>query len=180
MKSNEFKKSLIRNNTELIMNTLKAIRSDLPEILEKMDFFTAPASAGHHGNYPGGLLEHSVCVTMELVNLTRTQKLEWARPESPLIVGMLHDLCKCDQYILTPTGYKTNPDTINLGHGDRSVEMVSKLIDLTPEEVFCIRYHMGAFVPKQQWGEYSGAVRRYPNVLWTHTADMIASQLYNT
>lgn len=51
------------------------------------------------------------------------------------------------------------------------------LIDLTEEEKMCIRYHMGAFTEKSEWEFYSRAVRRYPNVLWTHTADMIASQI---
>lgn len=30
---------------------------------------------------------------------------------------------------------------------------------------------------KSEWEFYSRAVRRYPNVLWTQTADMIASQI---
>jgi hypothetical protein len=48
---------------------------------------------------------------------------------------------------------------------------------LTPEEVMCIRWHMGAFDEKENWQYYSRAVNKYPNVLWTHTADMIASQI---
>ena len=42
----------------------------------------------------------------------------------------------------------------------------------------CIRYHMGAFIDKEQWNDYTRAVEQYPNVLWTHTADMIASHVY--
>jgi len=48
---------------------------------------------------------------------------------------------------------------------------------LTPEEVMCIRWHMGAFDEKHNWKYYTAAVKKYPNVLWTHTADMIASQM---
>lgn len=41
----------------------------------------------------------------------------------------------------------------------------------------CIRYHMGAFCPKEEWNDYTRAVRAYPNVLWTHQADMLASHV---
>lgn len=41
----------------------------------------------------------------------------------------------------------------------------------------CILYHMGAFTEKEHWGEFTNAVNRFPNVLWTHHADMIASQV---
>jgi hypothetical protein len=34
-----------------------------------------------------------------------------------------------------------------------------------------------AFEEKSNWKYYSKAVNQYPNVLWTHTADMIASQI---
>jgi len=37
--------------------------------------------------------------------------------------------------------------------------------------------HMGAFDDTENWNYYSKAVNQYPNVLWTHTADMIASQI---
>ena len=44
----------------------------------------------------------------------------------------------------------------------------------------CIRYHMGAFTEKEEWRLYTRAVNQFPNVLWTHQADMIASHIYNT
>ena len=66
--------------------------------LDKMGFFTAPASIHHHSAYEGGLFDHSYQVTLNLLNLTRWLHLTWKRPESPYIVGMFHDLCKCDNY----------------------------------------------------------------------------------
>lgn len=39
----------------------------------------------------------------------------------------------------------------------------------------CIRYHMGAFVEKDEWRDYTNAIHRYANVLWTHHADIIAA-----
>ena len=56
--------------------------------------------------------------------------------------------------------------------------MLSRYMKLTDEEIACIRWHMGAFEkdPKM-WDYYSRAIEIYPNVLYTHTADMIASRI---
>ena len=57
-----------------------------------MGFFTAPASTKYHGNYEGGLFDHSFTVTSSLLSLTKRMGLNWKRKASPYIVGMLHDL----------------------------------------------------------------------------------------
>ena len=62
------------------------------------------------------------------------------------------------------------------GHGDLSVKMLKEVINLTPEEA-CIRWHMGAFDDNKNWSEYATAIHKFPNVLWTHTADMMAAHL---
>ena len=48
---------------------------------------------------------------------------------------------------------------------------------LTEEEAACIVYHMGAYTEKEKWDFYGRAIERFPNVLWTHHADMIASKI---
>ena len=70
--------------------------------LMAMGFFTAPASTKYHGNYEGGLFDHSFTVTSSLLSLTKRMGMNWKRKASPYIVGMLHDLCKCDSYIHNP------------------------------------------------------------------------------
>ena len=153
-------------------------------------YFTAPASTKYHGNYEGGLFDHSFAVTETLVKLTEQNDLRWMHPRSPWVVGMFHDLCKIDNYtrpeigmhmdgtpIYDPTSYEYNENTLYKGHGDKSVMLLSSYLSLTPEEVACIRYHMGAFTDKAEWNYYTRAVRQFPNVLWTHHADMIASQI---
>lgn len=50
-------------------------------------------------------------------------------------------------------------------------------VSLTEEERLCIRWHMGAFDNKENWNCYGAAIEEYPNVLWTHTADMVASRV---
>lgn len=65
------------------------------DLLDK-GFFTAPASTKYHGNYEGGLFDHS---------------------------------------------------------------------------------YMGAFCDKSEWNDYTRAMHKYTNVLWTHQADMLASHV---
>ncbi len=156
-------------------------------------FFTAPASTKYHGNYEGGLFDHSLAVTEQLVRFTDKLDLQWTRPESPFIVGMFHDLCKIDQHIkvvdedglvMMGTGdlkgqkyhYEPNDDCILNGHGDKSVMMLSQFTQLTEEEILCIRFHMGGY-ETNDWKQYDLAIREYQTVLWTHTADMFASKV---
>lgn len=47
---------------------------------------------------------------------------------------------------------------------------------VSEEEALCIRYHMGAY-EKDDWKGFDEAIQKYPNVLWTHHADMVASKL---
>lgn len=144
-------------------------------------YFTAPASTKYHGNYPGGLFDHSYTVANYLIDLTESEKLEWERPVSPIIVGLFHDLCKVDSYEKDMNGdYTYNNNMLLKGHGDKSVMILSTLMQLTEEEVMCIRYHMGAFTDKEEWSDFTRAIHRYPNVLWTHTADMLAAHIANT
>lgn len=165
--------------------------------LEDLGFFTAPASTRFHGAYEGGLFDHSLEVTKSLVELTEKLGLTWKRPESPYIVGMYHDLCKCDNYVKVENiteakdkdghtlkvfndgyHYEYNPDIIIPGHGEKSVIIAQKYIVLTDEEIACIRWHMGAYEKDPKMWEYYGrAIEKYPNVLYTHTADMIASKI---
>ena len=157
------------------------------------NFFTSPASTKYHGAYEGGLFDHSYQVYKRLKELTENNNLIWERPQSPFIVGMFHDLCKCDQYVLKDgtemsissgqtitalggTHYEYNQNTLLKGHGSKSVMILSRFINLTEEELLCIRYHMGAY-EKEEWSEFDAAIRKYQNVLWTHHADMLASKV---
>lgn len=153
-------------------------------------FFTAPASTKHHGDYEGGLFDHSFAVAKFLVELTEKNNLKWEHSDSPYIVGMFHDLCKIDQYghpkigvmldgveMYDSTQWEHNSNAPLKGHGDKSVMLLSQFYLLTMEEILCIRYHMGAFTDKEEWRDYTRAVKAYPNVLWTHHADMLASHV---
>ncbi len=162
--------------------------------LVKQGFFVKPAAIRHHGNHTGGLFEHSMEVAENLVEMTQKLGIKWTRPESPYIVGMLHDICKTDDYfdknasqvLVMGTGspvtknpeWTYNDEVICKGHGEKSVMMLSTIMTLTQEEMLCIRFHLGAYMT-DEWTAFDSAIRKYETVLWTHTADMYASKVKN-
>lgn len=161
--------SMLRNGT---------ISQEFYDWLIDKGFKTAPASTKYHGAHEGGLYEHSCEVAGQLLILTANLDLQWQRKESPMIVGMFHDLCKIDAYKRDgQLGYVHNDNALLKGHGDKSVMLLSRFMTLTDEEILCIRYHMGAY-ETDNWKQYDMAIKSYPNVLWTHTADMLASKLF--
>ena len=178
------KEKLMDTYYKQVMPHLPFGRDAALDFLEKYNAFEQPASTKYHGSWPGGWFEHSLCVMRQLVLLTDRNGLTWQRPESPYLVGFFHDTCKLDQFacVREEEGkpvYAWRSDTLFKGHGDKSVLMLASLGTLTEEETACIRYHMGAFVEKDLWNDYTRAVHQYPNVLWTHTADMIASHIFD-
>lgn len=153
------------------------------EALKARGYFDAPASKGHHLAYPSGLLEHSVNVTEQLVKLTKTLKIKWQRPEGPYLVGLLHDLVKCDCYKIVRDGNKFSIkwcDTWGDLHGLASTRIVNELdIGTEEDEWASIRYHMGRFGVGKDYleCEYRAALKNYgPQVLATHFADWWSSE----
>lgn len=153
-------------------------------------FFRCPASLNpkYHGNHIGGLYDHSMEVYRTLQYLTESLDLTWQRPESPLLIGIFHDWVKLQNYIQIGTdndqAYTRNRYSLLSGHGEVSIILAQQFLQgyisasqFTTEELACIRYHMGAFTNPDEWNHYTNAIKTYPNVLWTHTADMVASQI---
>lgn len=182
---------------ERIANFANATDSWLPKDfknwLMENGYFNAPASTKYHGNYEGGLFDHSYEVAGCLVEMTTKLNLQWQRKESPWIVGLFHDLCKIDEYVkvvdeegqvMMGTGevkgeeshFEHATDVLLKGHGDKSIMLLSQFMTLTEEEILCIRYHMGAY-NRDDWDGYDKAIRKYETVLWTYTADMYASKV---
>lgn len=155
--------------------------------LETTDFFTAPASTKHHGSYPGGLVEHSLNVCRELMASTTCD----ASTESRAVCALLHDVCKTGVYHPEMKrrrneatgrwedywGY-TYCDRFPFGHGEKSVYLVSRFIQLTDEEALAIRWHMGAYDSAARGGSrvLSEAMSISSLVYELHAADMRASQ----
>ncbi len=165
---------------------------DLINWLEKTDFFIAPASTKFHGNYEGGLVEHSLNV-YELLNNKLDQepyKNKIMMPEDSIkIISLLHDICKTNFYkvdyrnakneagIWEKVPYYKVEDTLPYGHGEKSVMMISQFIRLTKQEMFAIRWHMGFTEPKEQYNTLGAAFEKYPICLAVHEADLEATYL---
>lgn len=146
--------------------------------LDSRGYFDAPASSKYHGAFRGGLMIHSMNVTDTLLEYTEKLDLRWQRKESPYYIGLFHDLCKMDEYKENKSGY-SRVESKNLplvGHGDKSIMIICQQLALTEEEIFCIRYHMGAY-QTDDWKQLDSAIEKYPNVLYTHMADMYASKI---
>ena len=178
---------------------LVLFNNEFMNFLHSEGFFDAPASTKYHGAYEGGLYDHSSAVFKRLWWLTENNNLKWKRAESPFIVGMFHDLCKCDQYILCEgtqidlgnnnvftsnngKHYEYNKDTLLKGHGIKSVMLLSQFFTITEEEMLCIRYHMGAYgneeEQKSEWAGFDAAIKKTNGLcLWAHLADQLASKV---
>lgn len=178
---------------EQIINLLQSTNREgmdkLIDFLEKSDFFKAPASTRFHGNYEGGLAEHSFKVYEILKEKVNFLKMDV--PEDTIIISaLLHDICKTNYYkidyrnaknslgVWEKVPYYTVDDTIPYGHGEKSVMMLTEYIKLTNEEKYAIRWHMGFSEPKELYGTLGQAFSKYPFSLLLHEADLEATHLY--
>lgn len=92
-----------RFNGLLLETGRRGIANVLAE-LGRLGFYEAPASTRFHGNYPGGLLEHSLCVYDEAVAIREAQlklkpEVAGSMPlDSIAIAALLYDVCKAEVY----------------------------------------------------------------------------------
>lgn len=188
----------IENNKQQIIdiyrNYVKREGSDklLDYLINKSDFFTAPASTRFHGAYDGGLAQHSLNVyncfkgylerdrVRELYNLN-------ASDETIAVCALLHDICKVNVYTRGTRNVKNEEtgqwekvptfffdDGLPYGHGEKSVYMITGFMRLTREEAFAIRYHMG-FSGEENANNVGKAFEMFPLAFALSTADMEAT-----
>ena len=177
---------------ELLRTTNREGIEDLINFLENSDFFKAPASTKFHGNYEGGLLEHSLKVYEILSNKMNHLDIDLKVSDDTLIISaLLHDICKVNFYkidyrnsknekgVWEKVPYYTIEDTIPYGHGEKSVMMLTEYIKLTPEEKYAIRWHMGFSEPKESYTTLSQAMKKYPLIILLNEADLEATYFFN-
>ena len=164
----------------------------LDYLMNKSDFFTAPASARYHGAYVGGLCDHSVnvfrCLEDYLARprVRETYGLDYDM-QSVAIVALLHDLCKIGCYKAGTRNVKNEAtgqwekvptffyeDKMPYGHGEQSVYIISGFMRLSREEAMAIRWHMG-FSGQEDERTVGQALQQYPLAFALSTADMEAS-----
>lgn len=159
---------------------------ELMDMLEKTDFYSAPASSKYHEAYEGGLVEHSVNVYNELYQDVNVCSIN---PETIAIVSLFHDICKIGYYEVEMRNKKDENgkwiqypfyivnDKYPYGHGEKSVIMIEQFMKLTDEERMAIRWHMGAYSGQQDWNTLASAYNMFPLALLLHQADMRATYL---
>lgn len=178
--------------TEQFVDLLRSTgRSGIEKLIrylqEETDFFSAPASTKYHGAYEGGLLQHSMNV-YEVLRYDPDRNFSFS--DSIIIVALLHDICKANCYRSEKRNVKENgvwvekqvyvfDDELPLGHGEKSLYLASKFIELSDEEAAAIRWHMGAFDNAFRGGDrgLNAAYEKYPLAVMLHMADMRATYL---
>ena len=186
---------------ELLRSTNREGVEGMIEDLEKMGFFSAPASAGHHLNVEGGLVQHSLnTCRAALMVWEGMKKLEPSlegevKRDSVIIASLLHDICKSDIYVRTVKkrknsigiwedveGYKVTYKSFPMGHGEKSLVLaLNSGMELTDAEMLAIRWHMGAWGVNMSSFEdqrnYDASRTLYPLVTITQTADGLAAAI---
>ena len=164
----------------------------LDYLMNKSDFFTAPASARYHGAYAGGLCQHSVNVFRCLADYLERPRVKELYGldydmESVAIAALLHDLCKVGCYRPGTRNVKNEAtgqwekvqtyffeDKLPYGHGEKSVYIISGFMRLTREEAMAIRWHMG-FSGQEDPRTIGQALQQYPLAASLSMADMEAT-----
>ncbi|MBE6544400.1 MAG: hydrolase [Ruminococcaceae bacterium] len=188
------------NTTENKERFLKICREEinrpglenLIEWLEKSDFFQAPASSKFHGNYVGGLCEHSLNVYDVAIHLRDTYAPDAITTESIAVAALFHDICKVHYYKKGFRNVKNNDsgqwekkeiweieERLPLGHGEKSCIILQWFIRPTVDELLAIRWHMSGFDKSVIGGDYSvSKAQDYtPLCGLIQAADMVASNL---
>lgn len=164
---------------------------ELLEWLTTSDFFAAPASTRYHGSFGGGLVTHSVnvyrCLTdeLELSGLSDTYT-----DETVALVALLHDVCKANFYKKGTRNVKENGKWVTkeifeidekfpCGHGEKSVIIIQNFVNLTAEEIYAIRAHMGGWDDSVKGGAFfiGKIFEKSKLALLLHLADMKATYL---
>jgi hypothetical protein len=182
------KKVDVEKNKNNIIDILERVDRNTDKVIEWLknsDYFDSPASSKYHLNVPGGLAQHSYNVGSILIQMNKMFNMKY-NEDSLWIIGLLHDVCKVHTYepnILKSGGLGKVPykkiDELPLGHGDKSLIILSGLIDLTTDEQLAIRWHMGTYDPAFRMNQ-SAAELASKYVVFTHVADMFASRYVDT
>lgn len=155
-------------------------------------FVSSPASVKYHGNYDGGLFDHSLAVYLAAIRSSNEYGIKPS--DVNFIACMFHDLCKVGKYQLgfdtihtdAVQFYEYNPDYVGIEHGAESlrrllnIETIKNIKEFLPEAwQLAIAYHMGVFgVSDTEMKNFSSLTEKYPEILLLHHADMIATKIY--
>ena len=196
MRKRMYKPEQQNENKETFLRLLRSVdRKGIENLIDyletKTDFFTAPASTRYHNNCLGGLLAHTLNVYENFKAQLQLREIDLPE-ESIILTSLLHDICKCNYYVLEQRNRKVNGKweqydvwsntkavSPPLPHSYRSIRMIGTFLRLTPSEELCIYYHMGPYGGEDY--EYRNLLQKvntdYPETLLFYIADLSATYL---
>lgn len=182
---------------EMLENTKHAPEELFIYLQDDTDFYFAPASTKYHEAYKGGLCLHSLKVAHYMKPVIKNYEIKHRaltdeQFNSCLFCALLHDLCKANFYTVQMRNVKNQntgrweqkpfyaiDDQWPMGHGEKSVMILSRFIELSDEEAAAINWHMGFSDIRCKdfagMNALSSAMEKYPMVLMLHAADMMAT-----
>ena len=183
-----------KNANEIkFIELLSKLNIDLTEInklLDRIDYFNAPASTQYMRAYPGGLCEHALRLAHELGVLCNAYFPGIYSEEDVIKVAFFKDIYKATMYeaymknvkdeetgqwVAVPA-YKTRESTNRLVYGDlgfSSYMQIKNLVPLTDEQIEAIIHSRPSdFAP-----DIHEVFRAYPLVTLTRMAEMAASYI---
>lgn len=185
----------IINDEETELNVHNKITKVL-NWLNTTDFYYCPASTKYHEAYDYGLLEHTIKVVKNIVELYSLSKFKDVKLYEAITVALVHDYCKIGKYKQymrnvppdeSGTGnwekvpaFKCNTDTqFPFGHGAGSMYIAQSLFKLTMEQKLAVRWHMGRwYVADIDVYDLQYANENYPLVFMIQFADQLAATNY--
>jgi len=121
-------------------------------------------------------LFHDLCKTNMYCKTTRNQKTyDPAKVATAEPWQIKHD-AKGSFVWETVDAYEIE-DQMPLGHGEKSIMLITHFMKLKPQEVYAIRWHMGFSEPKENYNTLGKAIEKYPLVLAMMEADMEAANM---
>ena len=175
-------------------------------LTEETDYFTAPASSKYHSNYDGGLVVHSwfvyqafeelfmpvvkirqtdiilICLLHDLCktnfykpyyrNIKEYDQKKW--PKDIKDKNIKYDAL--GKFIwMQEKGYVID-DYFPYGHGEKSVKLIEKHMNLPDDMAMAIRYHMGPWQESDK-NNVSKVFEKYPLAYMLHVADGYATYI---
>ena len=176
---------------DAVIELLKSCERDTSKLLDWLattSFWEDPASYRYHNAFYGGLLDHSFNVYQILKNKVELFGLKIPK-DSIILTALLHDVCKIGTYNIKESwrkddnnrwesyaGYGFNEDEFPMGHGEKSVIMLNKYIELSEVEQMAIRWHGGLSEDPKGY-TFSRAAIISDLVTLLHTSDFEASMI---
>lgn len=177
-------------------------KEGLIAFLDEQGFFTAPATATHSYAYDGGLCQHSIDVYESLSTLCSLDADNDLDLNSIKIVGLFHDLYKCNYYEkytqnkkvyfeqgtkrdnlgkfdwVSSEAYKVKEAADRIVYGDgafTSYMLLSKYIPLTDYEVVALVNHNCGMDNGYSNRDLGNILSSNKLAIYLHSADMICT-----